>query len=300
MISTVYDVMTPNVITISPNQTIEAAARIMTNHGISSVIVYDDKKPVGILTEKDILTRIVAVGHNPRKVSVAEIMTPEIVTCTPDTPIEEACRIMQLKKIKKLAVIENDSMTGIISLTDIANRQPELIERIKKRDSRTNFVYDIFELLNLDEGQQLEFKSSMRYDLNTRQINQNLEGSILKTICAFLNAKGGTLLIGLSDDMEILGIENDYRVLPHQNRDCFENHLLGLISNCIGNYYLSYVEVGFHNVLGKDLCQVNLLPCNRPAFLNNGGKQEFFVRTGNTSRPFSISEASEYIREKWV
>jgi CBS domain-containing protein len=299
MISTVHDVMTPNVITISPHQTIEAAARIMANHGISSVIVYDDGKPVGILTEKDILTRIVAVGHNPRKVTVAEIMTPEIVICTPDTTIEEACRTMQLKKIKKLAVIENDSLAGIISLTDIANRQPELVENIKDRASGAGIVDDIFELLNLCEGQHLEFKSSLRYDLNTRQVNQALELVVLKTICAFHNAEGGTLLIGLTDDKQVVGIENDYLVIRHQNRDGFENHLLGLISNCIGNYYLPYIGVVFHNVIGKDLCQVNVYPCPKPAFLTNNGKQEFYVRTGNTSRPFSISEASEYIRERW-
>lgn len=299
MISTVYEVMTPNVVTISPDQTIESAARIMVNHGISSVIVYEDGKPVGILTEKDILTRIVAVGHNPKTVTVAEIMSPDIVACSPDTLIEDACKTMQLNKIKKLAVMEGDSLAGIVSLTDIANRQPELIMKIKNGGSGSEMVEDIFELLNLSEGQCLEFKSSLRYDLSTRQVNQGLETVVLKTICAFLNSDGGTLLIGLSDEKEVMGIENDYIVLRHQNRDGFQNHLLGLISNCIGNYYLPFIDVRFHNVLGKDLCQINVYSSPKPAFLSNKGKQDFYVRTGNTSRPFSISEAAEYIREKW-
>jgi predicted HTH transcriptional regulator len=153
--------------------------------------------------------------------------------------------------------------------------------------------------MNQSEGQRLEFKSSLRYDMNTRQVNLNLEGVVLKTICAFLNAEGGTLLIGLSDDKSVTGIEYDYKVIRHQNRDGFENHLLGLISNCIGNSYLPYIETVFHNMLGKDLSQVNVQPSPKPAFLNNGDKQCFYVRTGNTSRPFSISEASEYIQEKW-
>jgi CBS domain-containing protein len=297
MISSVYEVMTPNVVTISPDQTIESAARLMVNHGISSIIVYDDGKPVGILTEKDILTRIVAVGRDPRKVVVSDIMTPDIVTCSPDTSLEEACLTMQRLKIKKLAVVQDNSLAGIVSLTDIANRQPELIESLKNMHADT--VDDIFELLNLEESQHIEFKSSLRYDLNTKQVNQNLECVVLKTLCAFLNSEGGTLLIGLSDEKKVIGIENDYLVIRHQNRDGFENHLLGLISNSIGNYYLPYIGVAFHNVLGKDLCQVNVLPCPKPAFLNNNGKQEFYVRTGNTSRPFAISEASEYIRERW-
>ena len=296
--STVYEVMTPNVVTITPDQSVESAARIMANHGISSIIVFDGIDPVGILTEKDILTRIVAAGHDPRKITVAEIMTSGIVACSPDTSIEEACRTMQDKKIKKLAVMDNDVLAGIVSLTDIANRQPELIETLKQGNG-DGFVDDIYELLNLSEGQHLEFKSSLRYDLNTRQVNQSLEGVVLKTICAFLNSDGGTLLIGLSDNKDVIGIENDYLVIRHQNRDGFENHLLGLISNCIGNYYLPYVEMIFHNLLGKDLCQVNIKSSPKPAFLNNGGKQDFYVRTGNASRPFSISEASEYIQDRW-
>ena len=297
MISTVYEVMTPEVVTITPNQSVEAAARIMVNHGISSIVVYENSEPLGILTEKDIITRIVAVGQNPRKVKVSEIMTPDIVACPPDTLIEDACRTMQRNKIKKLAVVEGGSIAGIVSLTDIANRHPELVESLKNRNSGVSD--DIFELLNLSEGQHLEFKSSLRYDYNTKQVNQCLEKVVLKTICAFLNAEGGTLLIGLSDEKDVVGIENDYRVIRNQNQDGFENHLLGLVSNCIGNYYLQYISVRFHNVLGKDLCQVNIQSCPKPAFLNNGDKQEFFVRTGNNSRPFAISEASDYIREHW-
>jgi len=297
LISTVYEVMTPDIVTITPDQSVEAAARIMVNHGISSIVVYEGGEPLGILTEKDIITRIVAVGQDPRKVTVAEIMTPDIVACPPDTLIEDACRTMQRNKIKKLAVVKGGSLAGIVSLTDIANRHPELVESFKNRNGGVSD--DIFELLNLSEGQHLEFKSSLRYDYNTKQVNQTLEQVVLKTLCAFLNAEGGTLLIGLSDEKDVVGIENDYRVIRNQNQDGFENHLLGLISNCIGNYYLQYINVAFHNVLGKDLCQVNIQACPKPAFLNNGDKQEFFVRTGNNSRPFAISEASDYIREHW-
>jgi len=297
LISTVYEVMTPEVVTITPDQSVEAAARIMVNHGISSIVVYEGGEPLGILTEKDIITRIVAVGQDPREVKVSEIMTPDIVACPPDTLIEDACRTMQRNKIKKLAVVEGGSIAGIVSLTDIANRHPELVESLKNRNGGVSD--DIFELLNFSEGQNLEFKSSLRYDYNTKQVNQSLEKVVLKTICAFLNAEGGTLLIGLSDEKDVVGIENDYRVIRNQNQDGFENHLLGLVSNCIGNYYLQYIGVRFHNVLGKDLCQVNIQSCPKPAFLNNGDKQEFFVRTGNNSRPFAISEASDYIREHW-
>ena len=219
--------------------------------------------------------------------------------CTTDTTIEDACRTMQKKKIKKLAVLRNGLLEGIVSITDIANKHPELIEKFRSKESDTRFNDYIKLLLGSDESQNLEFKFSLRYDLNTRQINQSLGHAILKTLCAFLNSSGGTILVGVSDNKMVTGIENDYCLIKHQNRDGFENHLLGLISTNIGNFYLPYIDVKFHNLLWKDLSQFNVSISSEPAFFDNNGKQEFYVRTGNTSRPFSISEASEYISERW-
>lgn len=293
--------MTPNVVTIHPDQTIESAARLMTRYSISSVIVSENDEIVGILTERDIMMRIVAVGQNPKKVIVREIMTSDIVSCDPSTPLVEACRTMQEKRIKKLAVFDDKELRGIVSLTDIAQRHPDLMTKLmnmkRKRDG--GGVEDIISLITQEEGAHLEFKPSLRYDRRTKQGNQALEMVVLKTICAFLNAEGGTLLIGLSDDNQVMGIDDDYTIIKSHNRDGFQNLLLSMVSNSIGNYYLQYVDVMFHNVLGKDLCQVNVLASMKPSYLTNKGKQEFYVRTGNNSRPFKISEATEYIGTRW-
>jgi len=293
--------MTPNVVTIHPDQTIESAARLMTRYSISSVIVSENDEAVGILTERDIMMRIVAVGQNPKKVMVRDIMTPDIVSCDPSTPLVEACRTMQEKRIKKLAVFDDKELRGIVSLTDIAQRHPDLMTKLmdmrRKRDG--GGVEDIINLITQEEGAHLEFKSSLRYDRDTKQRNQALEMVVLKTICAFMNAEGGTLLIGLSDDNQVIGIDEDYTIIKGHNRDGFQNLLMSMVSNSIGNYYRQYVDVVFHNVLGKDLCQVNVSASMKPAYLTNKGKQEFFVRTGNNSRPFKISEATEYIGTRW-
>ena len=293
--------MTPNVVTIHPDQTIESAARLMTRYSISSVIVSENDEAVGILTERDIMMRIVAVGQNPKKVMVRDIMTPDIVSCDPSTPLVEACRTMQEKRIKKLAVFDDKELRGIVSLTDIAQRHPDLMTKLmdmrRKRDG--GGVEDIINLITQEEGAHLEFKSSLRYDRDTKQRNQALEMVVLKTICAFMNAEGGALLIGLSDDNQVIGIDEDYTIIKGHNRDGFQNLLMSMVSNSIGNYYLQYVDVVFHNVLGKDLCQVNVSASMKPAYLTNKGKQEFFVRTGNNSRPFKISEATEYIGTRW-
>ena len=208
---------------------------------------------------------------------------------------------MQEKRIKKLAVFDDKELRCIVSLTDIAQRHPDLMTKLmnmkRKRDG--GGVEDIISLITQEEGAHLEFRSSLRYDRRTKQGNQALEMVVLKTICAFLNAKGGTLLIGLSDDNQVMGIDDDYTIIKSHNRDGFQNLLLSMVSNSIGNYYLQYVDVMFHNVLGKDLCQVNVLASMKPSYLTNKGKQEFYVRTGNNSRPFKISEATEYIGTRW-
>ncbi|MCW4050381.1 MAG: CBS domain-containing protein [Candidatus Bathyarchaeota archaeon] len=302
MIQTVQEAMTENVVYITSDQTVEAAARIMARFSISSLIVHEDDEIVGILTEKDIMHRVVAVGGVPKEVHVSDIMTSDLITCNPETTLEDACKTMQSNRIKKLAVSDSDGIKGIISLTDIAQLQPELMEKI--RDITLNAVdeakaEDIINLMKRDEGQHLEFKSSLRIDKHRKEVNPALELTIMKTICAFLNSEGGTLLIGLSDEKEVVGIEEDYKSIKNMNRDGFQNHLMSLISNYLGNFYLKYIHIVFHNVLGKDMCQVNVQPSSKPVFLTNKGKQEFYVRTGNASRPFKISEAADYLKERW-
>ena len=113
MLSTVLEIMTPNVVTIHPDQTIESAARLMTRYSISSFIVSENDETVGILTEQDIMMRIVAVEQNPKKVIVRDIMTPDIVGCDSSTPLVDACRTMQEKRIKKLAVFDDRELRGL-------------------------------------------------------------------------------------------------------------------------------------------------------------------------------------------
>lgn len=293
--------MTPRVVTISPDQTIETAARIMTRHSISSLVVSEGNEIMGIITERDITSRIVAVGQNPREIKVSDIMSPDIVTCAPSTTLAEACETMQSNRIKKLAVFDETELRGIVSLTDIAQRHPELMDKLNKMKEKRNGndVDDIINLIQCDEGHHLEFKASLRVDRHTGEVNPALELVVMKTICAFLNAEGGTLLIGLTDDNGVIGIDDDYPLIKGNDRDGYQNFIISKVSNCVGNYYLQYVSVSFHNLLGKDLCQVDVNPSDKPAYLSNKGKQDFIVRTGNNSRPFKISEAAQYITKRW-
>jgi CBS domain-containing protein len=118
------NVMVKKVITIDEKTSVKEAANIMNQLEIGSVIITRKGKPLGIITERDILKRIVYEGRNAKKTTVKEIMSSPLVVISPDTDLEEAACLMFEKKIKKLPVTEQNRLVGLISLTDIARVQP--------------------------------------------------------------------------------------------------------------------------------------------------------------------------------
>jgi CBS domain-containing protein len=127
--------MIREVITIDSERSAKNAARLMAKFGISGLVVLREEELVGILTERDILTRVVASGQNPENITVKEIMTEPIIVVNPMMPLDKAVRIMFQEKIKKLPVVtkveENLRLVGILSLTDIARLHPKLLEDIR-------------------------------------------------------------------------------------------------------------------------------------------------------------------------
>jgi len=127
--------MVSQVLTIDATQTVKNAARFMSKFGVSSLIVSTEDDIVGILTERDILVRVVSSGQDPAKVTIQEIMSEPIIVVKPETPLEEAVKIMFRERIKKLPVMcreeERMKLVGILSLTDVARIQPRLIEDMK-------------------------------------------------------------------------------------------------------------------------------------------------------------------------
>ena len=127
----VKEVMNRNVKTVRPEDTVMSAAQTMNQYHIGSLVVVSGPgEVVGILTERDILTDVVATGKSGDKVNVSEIMTPNIITISPDRTLEEAADIMTENKIKKLPVVYNGRLLGIVSATDLIAYEKDLIEKI--------------------------------------------------------------------------------------------------------------------------------------------------------------------------
>ncbi len=160
---------------------------------------------------------------------------------------------------------------------------------------------DLPSIIRQGEGPLLEFKSSLRWDFQETRTNRALEGVIMKTLAGFFNSYiGGTLLIGVADNGEILGLEKDYQTLKKPDQDGFEQTLMTAISIHLGADLCPLVHVLFHKLDNKDVCRVIVSPANRPVFLslvNNTPK--FFVRTGGGTRDLNVQEALEYVAGRW-
>ncbi len=115
----VKDLMSTDVETIEPEQTMSFAAKLMTNDGISSLIVTENDAVTGIITEKDFLEKIVAKGRNPADVKVREIMSTPVICVSPDISVLEAGHLAEEKHVKRLPVIDNDILVGIVTQTDL-------------------------------------------------------------------------------------------------------------------------------------------------------------------------------------
>ncbi|MCI0726507.1 MAG: BREX system Lon protease-like protein BrxL [Chloroflexi bacterium] len=160
--------------------------------------------------------------------------------------------------------------------------------------AETSVESSLQRMIRAGENEMLEFKSTLQWDVHQNKQNTELRREVLKTIAAFLNSNGGTLLIGVDDNGVIFGLEKDLKL--HKNsRDKFELTLRNLINDRIGVEFGGFVKVRFAEIEDKTVCQADVSPSPKPAYCDN----EFFIRNGNQTRNLSLPEAMEYIRMKW-
>jgi hypothetical protein len=166
---------------------------------------------------------------------------------------------------------------------------------------------EIIDLINQGESAKLEFKSTARWDLKENKKSNVIEEVILKTVAAFLNTDGGTLLIGVVDDGSIVGLQPDFQTLKKKDRDGYELWLLSdLLLKGVGKDLTPYISIGFGLVDNKDVCRVTVQPAPRAVYVDiknskSGQLEEyFFIRTGNsTNKLTKPSEINNYIQTHW-
>ena len=125
------DVMIEDVITVGEKVTVKKAVELMNKHEIGCLIVVKKKKPTGIVTERDMLKRILLESKDPEKSKINEIMSKPLIVGKPQMHIEDAVKLMFKRNIKKLPVADNDHLVGLVTLTDLV-RSEQIIKMLKK------------------------------------------------------------------------------------------------------------------------------------------------------------------------
>lgn len=128
----VEDVMVEDVVTVEEDVTVKRAVGLMNKHEIGCLVITKRGKPIGIVTERDMLTRVLAESRDPDKTRIVDVMSRPLIVADPQMDLEEAAKHMFKMKVKKLPVVSEGKLIGLITLTDIARFQPQIIKILKK------------------------------------------------------------------------------------------------------------------------------------------------------------------------
>jgi len=116
----VKDIMTRNVACIDPNSTVAEAAKLMQQHNVGSIPVVDQSGVKGIITDRDIVIRNIASDGDPKNTPVRDVMTTQVTTATPDMDVNQLSSMMANQQVRRMPVVENNKLVGIVALGDMA------------------------------------------------------------------------------------------------------------------------------------------------------------------------------------
>ena len=128
----VLEIMSKVPVTASPDDPVDRAAAAMRTRDIGSLIVVENDRPTGIVTERDIVTKVVAGNKLPSSVKVRDVMSSPVVAVGPREEVAQAARLMSERKIRRLAVVENGKLVGVVTENDILRIWPDLIETTRE------------------------------------------------------------------------------------------------------------------------------------------------------------------------
>jgi CRP-like cAMP-binding protein len=150
-------------------------------------------------------------------------------------------------------------------------------------------------LIDSGEGEFLEFKSTLRINLNIGQKDSKIERASLKTIAAFLNSKGGTLLIGVADDGKVLGLDND----RFPNDDKLLMHLTNLIKQKIGSSNLKFIDFRLVSFGDQKVLRIDCRSAFLPVYFISDDEEHFYIRTGPSTTSMQLSKMHAYIIQRF-
>ncbi|MCD4747088.1 MAG: putative DNA binding domain-containing protein [Bacteroidales bacterium] len=150
-------------------------------------------------------------------------------------------------------------------------------------------------LINYGENENVEFKTTLRWKIHTKKFDKEIEHAVLKTVAAFLNSKGGTLIIGVDDNKNILGLK--YDKFPSDDRTLL--HFTSLVKEKIGMHHISFIYSNIEEIEEKKVIRIDIKPSSIPAYLSHNNDEIFYIRTGPSTSQLRVSEIYYYIQTRF-
>jgi hypothetical protein len=171
-----------------------------------------------------------------------------------------------------------------------------LMRRSRQVDQlQAELTRSLSSLLTAGEGETVEFKASARWDYREGKINRAMEVAVVRTIAAFMNHRGGSLLIGIDDRGMPIGLIRDLASLRRRDLDGYQQFVVGLVERHLGPSACSLIHVLFHSIDAQDVCRVVVEPASRPVYVKEGDTARYFLRTGNGTRELDARDVVEHI-----
>ena len=165
------DVMVKQVITTRKDSTVEEAVKLMNEREIGCLIVTENNRPIGILTERDLLKRILVKSKDLKGMKVQDVMSMPLISVEPNVQIGDASRLMFQKNIKKMPIVKKGELVGLVTLTDILRIQPQLIKMYKifstgLAPKRIKKVFDYYLLVDA----KVDITANSTVSLNSKKV----------------------------------------------------------------------------------------------------------------------------------
>jgi type I restriction enzyme R subunit len=184
-----------------------------------------------------------------------------------------------------------------------AERDPEFFAQLMQQlfGAQATWSMSVEQLFagSNDEGRVVEYKQTARWNVREQRKDKTMEDVIAKTVAGFLNAEGGTLLIGVDDDGNPVGLEPDYALVKPSNRDGYVNWLDTMLQNALGHVGARRVRIRLELVDGYEVCRVDVPASSRPIWATKGQDRLLFERRNNSTRAVPADELEVFLTERF-
>lgn len=265
----------------------------------SDFIFQLSKEEVNLLLSQNVIPSVKSLGGSLPYVFTEQGVAMLSSVLTSDRAIEVNIQIMRaFVRIREI----------LSQHLDLKQKIEDLEKKYKKHDQQFEEVFQAInnlleaptpssteEIIRKGEGQHVEFKSTLRVNLHTLKPDRDIEFAVLKTIGGFLNSEGGTLLIGVNDQGEILGIQKD----NFSSKDKMMLHLTHLIKTHIGVQYHQFIRYFVETFKTHEVFRVDCRKSNVPAYLKQDNKNLFYIRTGASTAELPANEIHDFIHTRF-